>query len=93
MNLTPFVDNEKSQHLPSKEDWLMESEKRRKTYDRQLKVARDLGIDTKTLHHCKRELATEKSEAFPAKGVIRPKKRCSGARDGDWPRRRRSAKA
>ncbi len=66
----------------------MESEKKRKTYDRQFKidavnlvvngersvreVARDLGIDANTLYHWKHELAAEGREAFPGKGRLSP---------------------
>jgi transposase len=62
----------------------MESEKKRKTYDRQFKqdavnlvihggrkvseVARDLGIEENTLHRWKRELSADGTEAFPGKG-------------------------
>jgi transposase len=64
----------------------MESEKKRKKYDRQYKVdavnlvvngarsvrevARELGIDPNTLYHWKRELAEEGADAFPGKGRL-----------------------
>ena len=64
----------------------MESEKKRRKYDRQYKVdavnlvlngarsvqevARELGIDPNTLYHWKRELAAEGSEAFPGNGRL-----------------------
>lgn len=66
----------------------MESEKRRKKYDRQFKidavsivingnrtvaeVARDLGIKVDVLYRWKRELSREKTEAFPGKGRLGP---------------------
>jgi len=66
----------------------MESEKRRKKYDRQFKidavsmvingdrtvaeVARDLGIKVDVLYRWKRELSLEKTEAFPGKGRLGP---------------------
>lgn len=66
----------------------METEKRRKSYERQFKidavslvvnggrsvvdVARDLGIEVNVLHRWKRELGREQSEAFPGKGRLGP---------------------
>jgi len=66
----------------------MESEKKRKTYDRQFKcdavalvvnggrsvrdVARELGIDANTLYHWKGELTEDGSAAFPGKGRLSP---------------------
>jgi transposase len=66
----------------------MESEKRRKKYDRQFKidavsmvingertvaeVAQDLGIKPDALYRWKRELSREKTEAFPGKGRLGP---------------------
>ena len=66
----------------------METEKRRKSYERQFKidavslvvnggrsvagVARDLGIEVNVLHRWKRELSREQSEAFPGKGRLGP---------------------
>lgn len=66
----------------------MESEKKRKRFDRQFKidavrlvtdggktvseVARDLGIDPNTLHRWKRDLTEDGSEAFPGKGHLSP---------------------
>lgn len=66
----------------------METEKRRKKYDRQFKidavslvingersvaeVARDLGIEGNVLYRWKRELSREKAEAFPGKGRLGP---------------------
>ena len=66
----------------------METEKKRKGYDRQFKidavnlvvnggrsiaeVSRDLGISANSLHKWKRELSSEGSEAFPGKGRLGP---------------------
>src|SRR5690349_20183475 len=66
----------------------MDTNKRRKRYDRQFKldavnlvisggrsvaeVARDLGINENSLHKWKRELSREGSEAFPGKGRLSP---------------------
>ena len=66
----------------------METEKRRKKYDRQFKidavsmvvngersvadVARDLGIKADALYRWKRELSDEKDGAFPGKGRLGP---------------------
>jgi transposase len=66
----------------------METEKRRKKYDRQFKidavsmvingdrtvveVARDLGIKADSLYRWKREFSREKTEAFPGKGRLGP---------------------
>jgi putative transposase len=66
----------------------METDKRRKTYDRQFKmnavglvldggrkvreVARELGIDANTLYHWKREFLEEQEAAFPGKGHLPP---------------------
>ena len=66
----------------------METEKRRKAYDRQFKidavsmvvngersvadVARDLGIKPDALYRWKRELSDEKGGAFPGKGRLGP---------------------
>ena len=66
----------------------METEKRRKKYERQFKidavsmvingersvaeVARDLGITADALYRWKRELSREKTEAFPGKGRLGP---------------------
>jgi len=66
----------------------MVTERARKKYDRQFKidavsmvvngersvasVARDLGVDPTLLHRWKRELSSEKSEAFPGKGRLGP---------------------
>lgn len=66
----------------------MESEKKRKRFDRQFKLdavnllvsgsrtaselARDLGIDPNTLYRWKRELTEDGSEAFPGKGHLSP---------------------
>jgi transposase len=66
----------------------METDKQRKTYERQFKldavnlvvkggrsvseVARDLGIDTNTLYRWKRNLTKEGSAAFPGKGRLSP---------------------
>ena len=66
----------------------METERARKSYDRQFKidavslvinggrtvaeVARDMGISVNVLHRWKRELTREQSEAFPGKGRLGP---------------------
>lgn len=66
----------------------MVTERTRKKYERQFKidavsmvvngertvasVARDLGLDPNVLHRWKRELSSEKSEAFPGKGRLGP---------------------
>ena len=66
----------------------METEKRRKRFDRQFKidavsmvinggrsvseVARDLGIDENTLYRWKRNLEGKGSDAFPGKGRLGP---------------------
>jgi len=66
----------------------METEKRRKKFDRQFKidavsmvingertvaeVARDLGIKADVLYRWKREFSREKTEAFPGKGRLGP---------------------
>ena len=66
----------------------MESEKKRKSYERQFKidavnmvvngnrgvasVARDLGIEANLLHRWKRELAEGNLQAFPGKGRLSP---------------------
>ena len=66
----------------------METEKKRKRYDRQFKVdavnlvvnggrtveeaARELGISANSLHRWKKMLTTEGSEAFPGKGKLSP---------------------
>lgn len=66
----------------------MESEKKRKRFDRQFKldavnlvingsrsvseVARDLGIEENTLYRWKRDLEREGSDAFPGKGKLSP---------------------
>ena len=66
----------------------METEKKRKTYDRQFKidavnlmvnggrgvekVARELGISANSLHRWKQALVTSGSEAFPGKGRLSP---------------------
>jgi transposase len=66
----------------------METERKRKTYDRQFKVdavsmvvnggrsvravARELGIDPNSLYHWKREFSEEGAEAFPGKGRLSP---------------------
>ena len=64
----------------------METEKRRKKYDRQFKidavslvinggrtvleVARDLGIEANVLYRWKREFVKEQSDSFPGKGRL-----------------------
>ena len=66
----------------------MVTERTRKKYERQFKidavsmvvngertvasVARDLGLDPNMLHRWKRELNSEKREAFPGKGRLGP---------------------
>jgi transposase len=66
----------------------METEKRRKRYDRQFKIdavslvvnggrtiadaARELGVNPNVLHRWKRELTHEGTEAFPGKGRLAP---------------------
>ena len=66
----------------------METERKRKTYDRQFKIdavnfvvsggrtvdeaARELGISANTLHRWKKVLTTQGSEAFPGKGKLSP---------------------
>lgn len=66
----------------------METEKKRKTYDRQFKTdavnlvvnggrtveeaARELGISANSLHRWKRILTTNGTEAFPGKGKLGP---------------------
>jgi len=66
----------------------MDSDKKRKTFDRQFKldavnlvvnggrsvseVARDLGIDPNTLYRWKGRLTKEGSDAFPGKGRLSP---------------------
>ena len=66
----------------------METEKKRKTYDRQFKTdavnlvvnggrtveeaARELGISSNSLHRWKRILTTNGTEAFPGKGKLGP---------------------
>ncbi len=66
----------------------METEKKRKTYDRQFKIdavnlvvnggrtveeaARELGISANSLHRWKRTLTTNGTEAFPGKGKLSP---------------------
>lgn len=66
----------------------METTTKRKKYDKQFKldavtlaqqngnsvasVARDLGIDTNTLHHWKRQFSDQGPSAFPGKGRLLP---------------------
>ena len=66
----------------------METEKKRKTYDRQFKIdavnlvvnggrtveeaAGELGISANSLHRWKRILTTNGTEAFPGKGKLGP---------------------
>jgi transposase-like protein len=94
VDLTPFARHGEKPHLSPK-GFLrkrkgdgMETDKRRKTYDRQFKmnavglvldgerkvweVARELGIDANTLYHWKREFLEEQEAAFPGKGHLPP---------------------
>jgi len=66
----------------------METEKKRKTYDRQFKMdavnlvvnggrtveeaARELGVSANSLHRWKQALTSKGSEAFPGKGRLSP---------------------
>ena len=66
----------------------METEKKRKTYDRQFKMdavnlvanggrtveeaAQELGISANSLHRWKKMLTTKGTEAFPGKGKLSP---------------------
>lgn len=66
----------------------METEKKRKTYDREFKIdavnlvlnggrtveeaARELGISANSLHRWKKMLTTKGTEAFPGKGKLSP---------------------